>query len=292
MSEFEAFELEAYPAPVFSDVSYPQRPLCVSIAGKYIQLSKHHMPFRTIDEYVVILCTDGEGWIILDSAATQSVHAGELLFLPKDTAQSYGCAPNGYWSLLWFHCSGDGAKFFHERFCAQLQKSNRKRLAVRATSSMHFYFNSIIATLKHASSIVDLLQAEATAYQFFCALVSDTNFTNLRNPNEQLVHTVMHWMESTVQYNINLDELSAQFGVSKYHLIRLFKRYADTTPMDYFHQVKLKKSCGLLTRDSRSVAEVSDLLCYSSPYHFSRAFKLYFGISPSQFQKKIAGREQ
>lgn len=287
MPEFVAVQLEAYPAPVFPDIPYPPRPLSVTLAGNYVRLSRHSMPVRTIDEYVLLLCTEGEGWVRLGSMEAQAVRTGELLFLPENVAQSYGCVPGGYWSYLWIHIAGDGARYFYDRFRSQMQKMNPRQIPVKISAQACMDFKAVVEALKGAASFTDLLRTEALAYQFLCDLISDSAFSDVSDSNEKLVQAAMKWLETTTQYHISLDELSALFGVSKYHLIRLFKRYEDITPMDYFQQVKMKKSCVLLADSALSVTVVSERLGYSSPYHFSKMFKLFFGISPRQFKKIV-----
>ncbi|ARD07343.1 hypothetical protein B1745_07045 [Lactobacillus amylolyticus] len=51
---------------------------------------------------------------------------------------------------------------------------------------------------------------------------------------------------------------------------------------DYY---RIKKSCQLLQFTDHSIAEISNLTCYSSPNHFERCFHQIMKISPSQYRK-------
>ena len=57
--------------------------------------------------------------------------------------------------------------------------------------------------------------------------------------------------------------------------------------MEYLQQVRLRRACQLLSTTGLTVAQISDRLDYSSPFHFSSAFKRCFGISPSDYRRYL-----
>lgn len=85
--------------------------------------------------------------------------------------------------------------------------------------------------------------------------------------------------------NLNLDQLAHLRFTSKFHLLRLFKRYYGQTPGQYLIDTRVEKSKAML----KSGASVSDS-CYAvgfdSPASFSTLFKSRTGLTPSAFQKK------
>ena len=54
--------------------------------------------------------------------------------------------------------------------------------------------------------------------------------------------------------------------------------------MNYYNLMKIKEAKKLLSKNS--VSEVSRLLSFNNPYYFSRVFKKYEGISPSEYKAK------
>jgi AraC-like DNA-binding protein len=85
--------------------------------------------------------------------------------------------------------------------------------------------------------------------------------------------------------NLNLELLAHLRFTSKFHLLRLFKRYYGQTPGQYLIDIRIEKSKALL----KSGASVSDS-CYAvgfdSPASFSTLFKSRTGLTPSAFKKK------
>lgn len=94
-----------------------------------------------------------------------------------------------------------------------------------------------------------------------------------------------HYINNNFDKALNLDLLSQMRLTSKFHLIRLFKRYYGQTPMQYLIDKRLEKSKELLAK-GQTVIETCFDIGFESPGSFSTLFKSKFGETPSQFQKK------
>lgn len=81
-----------------------------------------------------------------------------------------------------------------------------------------------------------------------------------------------------------LSELAASVGVCRGKLHRCFKQVYGVTPFDYTRVKRLETAKRLLRR-GESVTETAFRLGYSSPSHFTKAFKQHFGCLPLQWRK-------
>jgi AraC-like DNA-binding protein len=78
--------------------------------------------------------------------------------------------------------------------------------------------------------------------------------------------------------------LAAQANISPSHFFFLFKRYVGSTPMDYFIRLRLQCACRLLEKTEMSIKAIAYTLGYNDPYYFSRIFKSFNRITPSQYR--------
>ena len=85
--------------------------------------------------------------------------------------------------------------------------------------------------------------------------------------------------------NVTLDALARTCGLSKFHLVRLFKAGFGTTPMRYAEARRIDRALPLLAGGHSSVAAVAARVGYDSPSAFGRAFRRNRGISPRQFRQ-------
>lgn len=86
---------------------------------------------------------------------------------------------------------------------------------------------------------------------------------------------------------LDLDELAAAAGVSKYHFLRCFAATYGKTPAVYLAERRIERAQDLLRATNITVTETCMLVGYSSLGSFSRKFTELVGMSPSEYQAKF-----
>ena len=67
----------------------------------------------------------------------------------------------------------------------------------------------------------------------------------------------------------------------------LFKKNTGISFTGYIVSKRLKKSEKLLRETEYSVSEIADMVGYDDAFHFSKLFKKYKNISPSDYRKQL-----
>nr|WP_320191189.1 AraC family transcriptional regulator [uncultured Desulfobacter sp.] len=75
-------------------------------------------------------------------------------------------------------------------------------------------------------------------------------------------------------------ELARKVGLNHNQLIQGFKDIYGECPFGYLRILRLENARKLLTNRECNVSEAAYLVGFSSPSHFSKAFKKHYGISP------------
>lgn len=78
-------------------------------------------------------------------------------------------------------------------------------------------------------------------------------------------------------------EVAARLGLSPAYLARLFKRHAAISLKEYLVRIKLEQARLLLTESSMSPTQVALSLHYADVYVFSKLFRKYYGLPPTQY---------
>jgi AraC-like DNA-binding protein len=115
-----------------------------------------------------------------------------------------------------------------------------------------------------------------------------TRIGNLCYSNKGQIATVIgtrHYINNNFDKELNLDLLSHIRFTSKFHLLRLFKRYYGQTPKQYLTDKRIEKAKELLAQGT-NVTETCFGIGFDSPSSFSTLFKSRVGITPSEFQKR------
>ncbi len=112
--------------------------------------------------------------------------------------------------------------------------------------------------------------------------------------NEGQIKTVIgirNFINKNYEADLNLDFLSHIQYVSKYHLIRLFKKYYGQTPRQYLIDTRIEKAKARL-REGMTVTETCFAVGFESLGSFSSLFKTKTGKTPSQYQKAQLSRSK
>ena len=82
----------------------------------------------------------------------------------------------------------------------------------------------------------------------------------------------------------SLDEVCDELRLSNRQIVRMFKREQGVTPHDYYVKLKMSQAKRYLKSTQMSVKDISYLLGFCDPYHFSKSFKLHTSVSPTQYR--------
>lgn len=83
---------------------------------------------------------------------------------------------------------------------------------------------------------------------------------------------------------VPLEELAAAVGLSKFHLIRLFRKQVGFSPHAFQLQLRISRARQMLA-DGTTLADVADACGFADQAHFSRCFKNAVGYTPGTFQR-------
>lgn len=110
--------------------------------------------------------------------------------------------------------------------------------------------------------------------------------------NQEQIDTVIgirNYIDNNYGNELNLDFLSRVRYISKYHMLRLFKRHYGLTPRQYLMDKRIAKSKELL-KNGTSVTKACYAVGFESLGSFSTLFKTKTGKSPSQYRKEQLSR--
>lgn len=87
--------------------------------------------------------------------------------------------------------------------------------------------------------------------------------------------------------SLSLEELAHRLGRSPRQTQRLLLEYYGKTFQQKKAEAKMSAAAILLADKSKSITSIAEELGYSSPEHFSAAFRGYYGICPREYRKGL-----
>lgn len=100
-----------------------------------------------------------------------------------------------------------------------------------------------------------------------------------------LVIGIRNYINDHYDTDLSLDLLSQIRFVSKFHLLRLFKKYYGQTPLQYLTDKRIEQSKACLKK-GMSITDTCFSIGFETPSSFSTLFKSRTGQTPTAFQKE------
>lgn len=83
--------------------------------------------------------------------------------------------------------------------------------------------------------------------------------------------------------DLSVDLLVENFNFSRTIFFGKLKSLTGKSPIMYIKEMRMNKAVQLLNEHKYSIAEVAYRVGFNDPHYFSKSFKLYFGVSPSEY---------
>jgi AraC-like DNA-binding protein len=85
---------------------------------------------------------------------------------------------------------------------------------------------------------------------------------------------------------VKMDELAAYLGFSRARMFAMFKKATGLSPNDYLQRHRIECAREQLRRDEVSITDVALSTGFESSQYFSRVFRKYCGITPTEFREQ------
>ncbi len=237
--------------------------------------SAHSFGPAVRSHYLIHFVLSGRGRFMRGSA-TYDLGAGEgFLIVPGET--TYYCADvDEPWEYCWIGFSGSEA----ERILKSLRLSAEDPI-----------FHCDVAAGRYIRSCDGFpavpereLTLAGNAYLFFAAIARERGFAE-NGSSGKCVGLAVRYIHDNYSYNISVENIAKHAGVSRSYLFRMFKLQNGVSVQRYLLEYRLKMSTALLKNPAYNVSEVCYSCGFTDPNHFARAFRGFYGMTPSQFRK-------
>jgi two-component system, response regulator YesN len=123
-------------------------------------------------------------------------------------------------------------------------------------------------------------------------ILSKMKNTDHSYTTDELPGAIKKYLDQKYMEEVTLDSLSEHFYFTKEYLSRLFKKEFNCGIYEYVLQVRMNRAKQLLEDPAVQIQQIAGQLGYNDSNYFSKAFRTYTGISPSDYcAATTAGKE-
>lgn len=265
--------------------------LCYSCRSTVYDVNTFPSSLHSHDYYELVIFVEGEINYVCESSV-YSPKRGDVIIIPPGK----------------FHMSKlKGERTHYKRHVFYLYPNAFDRISpslseilIRTKEGVHFSLASrereeelLTLAEKLASALKsrgdDLSRALAFGYiiEIFCLL----NRKDIRHSGEserlpENILALQQYLDAHYSEINSVSEVAEHFFYSREYVSRLFKKYYDTTILDYIHKLRISKSRTLIA-EGMPIIDVCYAVGFSSLSTFIRAFRTATDMTPSEYRKIV-----
>ncbi len=137
-----------------------------------------------------------------------------------------------------------------------------------------------VSTIERESGLLWMLTQLISRHAY------DKPSPNLIGNEHHAVKRVREYIEAYYNLDISIKELSKITGLSRFHMIRVFKKEVGIPPHAYLTQIRVKHAKVKLTKGS-SIADTAIDTGFADQSHLTRHFKRITGITPGRYSNFV-----
>lgn len=145
--------------------------------------------------------------------------------------------------------------------------------------TIHEIFNSPL------SGSLKRLLIEAKVHELVALQLSNLSdkTTSGKNPSPQrdLFYAIHDYLADSFLQEHSLKEIARNFGINEFTLKKGFRENFNTTVFEFLLSKRLEHAHQLLLNTDQRIQEISSIVGYKYPNHFSTAFRKKFGFNPT-----------
>lgn len=274
----------------------------IEIVRYDLSLAEHHLLHFKITEHQVVMVFDVEGsiTITMDSLAPITIHSGMHNIAYCNPMEGAVRLSKGKIDLFYVVLPLSLFKQYfprdEEAFEAFDQKMNAGLFSVLRDG--HGVLNHDIYKVIEAicrcdqqknlkkifiqAKIIELLSLQLNQ---MCTICCSTCM--MRKETIDRMYEVRDFLQQNLNGNYTLKYLAKMVGTNDFTLKKEFKELFGTTVFGFWTDVKMEKAQELLVQGEMAIKQISEVVGYKNPQHFTAAFKRKFGVAPSQYRKKM-----
>lgn len=101
---------------------------------------------------------------------------------------------------------------------------------------------------------------------------------------KELMHSAIQYILNNYEREISITDIAKYVFLSPSYFTRAFKEDTGVSPMQYLLNIRIKRSCELLSETDLRVGEIAHSVGFSNQQRFNDMFKKQTGMTPMQYR--------
>lgn len=249
--------------------------------GMFQCFSNYYTEHEDIASFLVMLTLAGESDYRYQNK-TYRLKPGDLFF--ADCMEYHALRPHGSarWDMMWIQFNGVAAQSYYQQFLRQKTPVIR----VGTMGPVYNYLTELIEVNQKKGMYSELVSSKLiTGLLTEILILSGAAYSTKTNIPEYIQEAIKD-IDAHFKDNLSLDYFARTLMVSKYHLLKEFKKCTGFTPNDYLRMTRINHAKKLLRFTDMNIYEVAENTGFQNTGYFINTFKKIVGMTPLQFRRQ------
>ena len=258
-------------------------------------------PIHTHDFSELVIVVSGHGEHVTGNSII-SVERGDVFIINGDQKHGYQNLQDLHLINLLFDIDKMGIPLFDLWESPAFQTLFRVAPGLRGEKQKVKHLHIAEDELKELLTLVEKerqLEEESTKPSMFLRMVVFLEIVNfliqIFETHDKTDHIVSYslgevfaYLEKNLDKNPSIQELCNIGNMSESSLLRAFKTLTSMSPKKYHTHRRMQKAADLLKHTQLSITEIADTLGFEDSNYFTRLFRKYLRMSPSEYKKNFS----
>ncbi len=248
-------------------------------------------PPRIHDCFLLLALCRGRGSCTMNDTQYDMEDQDIILIFPG-TEYSVGADPQTGCTCMWVGFTGASAE------ACMLHLDFSRQDPCHRTKCLPQMENILAQTFLPQVTTASQLRTKGH-FQFFLAdlmeecadKTPDAYSRQPRGPKtSEYVKNAMEYISKHYPEDVKIKELADFVGINRSYLSSSFKKATGSSPKEYLLKLRMEKAKSLLETTQIPISSISSAVGYEDPLAFSRIFKRYSGLSPTDYRENKKSR--
>ncbi len=235
-------------------------------------------------DYHFIYITEGTMYFEFDGKRTD-LGAGNLILYRPGEPQIYGSYDGESVSYYWSYFSGTSV----EDILKDCGFVGSHAFFIDVDGGVCKALNMIIKEYTYGEFCYTT-KCNSLFIMLFAEMARLTEHAAKADERYEVLLPAIRAMEQNYRVWYKNEEYAKMCGISKYHFIHLFTECKGCSPSKYKSDILMQKARELVGISKLPMGEIALMLGFEDALYFSKKFRAYYGVSPSQYRKHAAER--
>lgn len=237
---------------------------------------------NSLDSYLLILVEEGCGTVTVGEE-TLALQEGDVAFLDCHQPYSHCCDAREPWKILWVHWNGQVMPHLYEVF----RQRNVSVVLGGAADWVEPVLLRLESIAREEAPDYELYESECLT-QLMTLLLTKKPERGGHASGETLQKwkQIHQYLEEHFAEKITLENLGKRFSVSKYYMLRGFKRRYGVTIVQFINQCRMNYAKNELRFTDKQIDTIAEECGIHDSSYFNRIFRTTEGISAGAYRRQ------